>query len=168
MSTLVNFYADRDRRTPGKLDDKTKTSSAKPAPILPAAILLQLLHRRVTVLLSTRLEEIEGTLLKVDDERGDVFLDDCVHYQWERNDAKDGKGLQNIEEDRRRERPSSSSSSSSSSTRGETKKVGEGTPALWSSCRGGGSRREIRRSKAMMIQSRYIDVITPTLFGSSP
>lgn len=157
MSTLVGFYGDRARRTAGELGD-SKNNSGKPAPILPSTILLQLLHRRVTILLSTRLEEVEGTLLKVDDERGDVFLEDAVHYKWS---MKEMKGAQKVGEDKGKE------SVTALSDTAEIKQGAEEEQTLFVDCHGGGRRREIRRAKSLMIQSRYINVITPTLFGST-
>lgn len=160
MSTLVGFYGSREGQLPGKSEDKKNSnSSVKPAPILPETILLQLQHRRVTVLLSTRLEEIEGTLVKVDEERGDVFLEDATHYQWDKNDVENQEKKVLAENKVREE-------GSSSTEVGDKKKICNEGEDSFTACHGGGKRREIRSSKSMMIQSRYIDLITPTLFGS--
>eukprot|EP00796_Vickermania_ingenoplastis_P008317 gene8317-5829_t len=108
---------------------RAATVNFYPTTVLPALLLEQLKGRRVTVLLSLPLqdEELEGDLSEVDQERGDLLLENAVHYRW---------------------RPSS-----------------DGGDAAEESCSGGGSKCVVRRCKAVMVNSKYIDVITPSVFA---
>lgn len=114
-----------------------KDGPAKVAPviILPYDILNDLQGRRVTVLLANNTnEEIEGLLRTVDEDRGDLFLEDAVHYVWEPMTA-DGAADAEV------------------------------TPGTRHCLLGGGVRRAIRECDAVMVNSRFVDLITPTLFG---
>lgn len=129
MSANVRFDATGKRGA--NTGSSSSTSAAKPREvslILPYDTLAVLLGSRVTLLLSVRDEELEGLLRTVDADRGDVVLEDVVHYRW-------------------RSEPSGA--------------VGERESA------GGGYRTELRRSEVVMVNSRYIEIITPTVFTTT-
>ncbi|KAF8275625.1 hypothetical protein TcYC6_0013580 [Trypanosoma cruzi] len=95
----------------------TKKADEKPRAILPHEFLLSLHGRRVTVFLSYQNHELEGTLMAVDAEKGDVFLENVVHFVWSH-----GVAVGNVKE---------------------------------------GRRTELRRCSSAMVNSRYIEIITP-------
>ncbi|ESL07386.1 hypothetical protein TRSC58_04924 [Trypanosoma rangeli SC58] len=94
-----------------------KKAGEKPRAILPHEFLLSLYGRRVIVLLSYQDHELEGRLTAVDADKGDLFLEDVVHFVWSHGGAGG--------------------------------KVREGT------------RTELRRCGSAMVNSRYIEIITP-------
>lgn len=156
----VNFYPSNTAvlgKSSPTASKPSAPSSSRSAPILPASILMQLQGRRVTVLLSCRTvsygeaEEVEGVLIKADEDRGDLFLEEAVHYVWSHQSEET------------KDTPERGQASASSSPSGGADKL-EGFAA----CSGGGSRRQLRRSKAMMLNSKYIDLISPSLFPPLP
>lgn len=107
-----------------------------PVSILPHSLLINMQGRRVTVLLSAGKGEVEGMLRTVDAERGDLLLEDVVHFSWE---ATRSGGAND-------DKPS--------------------LPAGMRPCAvGGGARRVLGRYDVALVNSRFIDLITPTLFG---
>lgn len=114
---------------PSSSTNDSRAGRPKATMILPYDILFSLQGRRVTVMLSVHNEELEGLLRTVDSDRGDLFLEDVVHYEWvpEGGTAADASVAL---------RPS----------------------------RGGGGRREVRRVPSAMVNSRFVDIVTPTLF----
>lgn len=157
MSATIDFYVGKDKNIHAidgqKPHQAAAPGSARPAPILPAAIMMQLQGRRVTVMLSLKDQELEGVLTQLDEERGDLFLEDVTHFVWSRADG---------DRDRADNKKGSSDSSSAnaSSKSHEKSDLEDG----FVPCSGGGSRREIRRYKAVMVNSKFIELITPTVF----
>lgn len=90
-----------------------RTADNKPRAILPHDFLLSLHGRRVVVFLSYQQHELEGRLAAVDADKGDVLLEDVVHYKWNGNHKGDG------------------------------------------------SRAEVRRCRSAMVNSRYVEMISP-------
>lgn len=109
--------------------------------ILPYEVLFKLLGQRITVLLSIGSEELEGVLQTVDDDKGDLFLSDVVHYAWE---------------------PQPSAAETASEGSGGTAGAKDQLDAV--KVVGGGQRRELYRSAQAMVNSSFVSLITPTLF----
>ncbi|ORC89704.1 uncharacterized protein TM35_000112380 [Trypanosoma theileri] len=68
-----------------------KKKSEKAQSILPHDFLLSLHGRRVIVFLSYKDHELEGRLTAVDADKGDIFLEEVVHYVWNRGVGQHGK-----------------------------------------------------------------------------
>ncbi|RNF17727.1 uncharacterized protein Tco025E_04763 [Trypanosoma conorhini] len=113
MSGNVKFNA----VAPAPMPAAAKKAAEKPRAILPCEFLLSLQGRRVVVFLSYQDHELEGRLAAVDADKGDLFLEDVVHFVWSHG-AAGGK-------------------------------LREGT------------RTELRRCSSAMVNSRYIEIITP-------
>ncbi|KPA85429.1 hypothetical protein ABB37_01735 [Leptomonas pyrrhocoris] len=111
--------------------------------ILPYEVLFTLVGRRVTVVLTKRNFELEGTLQSVDSDKGDMLLSDVVQYHWlsTANTSADGAEAE--------EKGAEAAS-----------KAEEGYRA----CFGGGQRKELSRCSQAMVNSAYVALVTPTLF----
>lgn len=114
--------------------------------ILPYEVLSKLVGRRVTVLLTQRGAELEGTLESVDSDKGDMLLSDVVHYAWLPAVSASSDGAE--AEDKRK-------AAAAAANRAE-----EG----YQTCFGGGQRKEVSRCARAMVNSAFVALVTPTLF----
>lgn len=157
MSATIDFYVGGGKNIQSVVENgkpsgaSSGPSSSRPAPILPAAIMMQLQGRRVTVMLSLQHQELEGVLVQLDEERGDLFLEDVTHFIW-----KSGSDAN---------RPPHHQENKTNSVSAPVTEKQQSEPLEeFVLCSGGGSRREWRRYKAVMVNSKYIELITPTVF----
>lgn len=161
MSANVNFTVTAATGTaggPARAGEGGKPAADAPAApviILPYDILNNLQGRRVTVLLSIKKEELEGTLRSVDADRGDLFLEDVVHYAWEATVPAAPTAAAAAA-------PAAAAAAVTPSDEGS---AGGRASAVRPCVVGGGGRRILNRCDAVMVNSRFIDVVTPTLFG---
>lgn len=137
MSATINFFTGEGIK-PGSSATGGEAAVAGPVMILPAALMMQLQGRRVTVLLSVRGEELEGDLVRVDEDQGDLLLENAVQYSWKKDEDKGGSNKDD----------------------GDS---GEGYIA----CTGGGRRRVIRSCKSVMVQGKFVQLVTPTVFSDA-
>ncbi|CCW68709.1 unnamed protein product [Phytomonas sp. Hart1] len=140
MSSNVKFLINESISGTGRSTNTGNHSKPERAIILPYDILYNLQGRRVTILLSVRGEELEGILRTVDNDRGDLMLEDVVHYEWLAA-LPEGHDGTSTEHDH------------------------TGPKGPFRTCLFGGVRREVRRCATAMVNSKFIHLITPTLFG---
>ncbi|KAK7200972.1 hypothetical protein NESM_000156500 [Novymonas esmeraldas] len=130
----------------GAASSSTKSKSHM---ILPYEVLFNLVGRRVTLLLTIGAQELEGTLQSVDSDKGDMLLSDVVRYAWTPSRTPAAAGDTAAEASRSR-----------GGATGETAEDDSFLP-----CIGGGQRRELSRCQQAMVNSRFVALVTPTLFA---
>lgn len=148
MSANINFAASAAASGARPTASSSTTASGKAAAssptlaeakpkshmILPYEVLFNLVGRRVTVVLTRKGHELEGTLQSVDSDKGDMLLSDVVHSQWQPvKDAVEGEAEKAAEEG-------------------------------FHVCSGGGRRREVSRCSQAMVNSAFVALVTPTQF----
>jgi small nuclear ribonucleoprotein (snRNP)-like protein len=111
--------------------------------ILPYEVLFNLVGRRVTVLLTKKGAELEGTLQSVDSDKGDMFLSDVVQYNWV---------------------PATSTSADDAETEEQVTDAAKRAEEGYRTCFGGGQRKEVSRCSQAMVNSAFVALVTPTLF----
>ncbi|CAD2218957.1 hypothetical protein ADEAN_000645000 [Angomonas deanei] len=110
------------------MENHTKVKAAAVIP-LPYDFLAKLIGRKVTVFLSVNQEELCGVLRSVDEEKGDLFLEEVTHFSW---------------------------SATARNINGEF------------ACTGGGQKAVVRKCDSMLVSSKFINGISPTVFNSEP
>ncbi|KPI83442.1 hypothetical protein ABL78_7528 [Leptomonas seymouri] len=149
VATVTNGANASSSEAAGKATGATASSpspshaKSKSHMILPYEVLFKLVGRRVTVVLTKKGFELEGTLQSVDSDKGDMLLSDVVHYHWlsTASASADGAGLEE-----------------------KTAEAADKAEEGYQTCFGGGQRKELSRCSQAMVNSAFVALVTPTLF----